>query len=131
MILFNNGKEEFMVILEEDNISLDEVIEICKSTKDCFIEINDDPIQRPKTCRFIEKYELLHQDIKEIIHSLEKADYYRGPTKDRDLNRNHPFWEFIKVVNNIKVRVYIKIKIFNHKRKIMVFSIHEEGEYDE
>lgn len=120
-----------MAIDPEDNISKEEVISICKNTKDSMIEINDDPDERPKSAAFIEKYELLHEDIKKMIHSLEVENYYRGPTEDRDPNRKHPFWEFITTYNGIPVEIYIKIKIFNHKRKIMVFSVHKEGEYDD
>lgn len=120
-----------MAIDPEDNISIDEVISICKNRKNTKIEINDDPLQRPKSAAFIEKYELLQEDIKEIIHSLEKTNYYRGPTEDRYRKKMHPFWEFITTYKGIPVRIYIKIKIFNHKRNIMVFSIHKEGEYDD
>ena len=128
MILFAKGGYT-MVIAPEDNIPLSEVIRICKTIKNDNIEIAKDPIQRPKTCAFIEKYELLDEDIKDIIHNLSIGDYHSGPVEDDNANYKRPLWIFIKYVDNIHLEVYIKIKIINNKRKVFVLSIHEEGLY--
>ena len=108
-----------------------EAITICKSVSNNNIEIMKDPLTRPKTSDFINKYEVMDDDIREIIHSLSIEDFYRGPTPDRNPRFKHPVWEFIKYIDSIRVKIYLKIKIVNHKRKVIVFSIHEEGLYDE
>lgn len=114
---------------QEDNLSLEEVLKICHTVKEENIEINTDPISRPKNLEFQRKFNLKKSDIRLIIRNLKPEDYSEGPVEDDNPKYKHPFWIFIKYVNDIKVVVYIKIKIFNHKRKINVFSIHEEGEY--
>lgn len=114
---------------KEDKITLNEVLKICRTVKDENIEINTDPIIRPKNFEFMQKYDLNGADIRLIIRNLQIEDYREGPVEDDNPKFKHPFWIFIKYVNDIKVVVYVKIKIFNHKKKINVFSIHEEGEY--
>ncbi len=115
-----------MFLNQEDNLSLEEVLKICKTIKSKNIEIN---IYKAKNLEFIQKFKLDANDVIQIIRDLNKEDYNKGPVKDNNSKYKHPFWIFIKYVSGIKVIVYIKIKIFNHKRKINVFSIHEEGEY--
>ena len=118
-----------MVIAPEDNIPLNEVIRICNTIKYSNIEIAKDPIERPKTAEFIAKYELLDDDIKDIIHNLKIDDYHSGPDEDDNPKYKKPVWIFIKYVDSIQVKIYIKIKIINKKRKVFVFSIHEEGQH--
>lgn len=119
-----------MVIDEEDNISLDEVVEICHKTKNENIQIrNNDP--KMKTYMFLLNHNLIEDDIRKEIKNLSKADYYKGPCEDKNPNHKHPVWIFIKTINNLKCLVYIKIKIINHKRTIIVYSFHEEGMHDE
>lgn len=113
-----------------DNMSLDEVIDLCQNINDTNIEVASDPCQRPKNFEFMCKFEYTDDDVRDIIHSLTKNDYYRGPTPDHIRELEHPFWEFIKSIDRINVSVYIKIKIINHHRKIIVFSVHEEGVFE-
>ena len=118
-----------MSISKEDSLTLEEVVEICTTISNENIEISKGSI-RPKTEEFLDKFKLTDEDVCEVIKSLEKEDYFAGPIADRNPKYAHPFWIFIKYVDLVKVRVYIKIKIVNHKRKINVFSIHEEGVYE-
>lgn len=118
-----------MPINQEDNLSLYEVLEICRIVKEENIEIDTDPITRPKNAEFLDKYALSVEDVRKIIRNLSIIDYIEGPVEDYNPKFKHPFWIFIKNLNNIKAVVYIKLKIFNHKKKINVFSIHEEGDY--
>lgn len=118
-----------MPINQEDDLSLDEVLNICRTVKEKNIEISIDPIKRPKNLEFISKYNLEAADIVAILRNLQREDYREGPVEDDNPKYEHPFWIFIKYLNEIKVIIYIKIKIFNHNRKINVFSIHEEGDY--
>lgn len=119
-----------MSVSLEDNLTLNEIIQICKKVKQENIEVIRDNIIRPKTVEFLEKYELSDEDVANIIHSLSESDYYLGPEEDTNPKYKHPFWIFVKFIKNIKVNVYIKIKIINHHRKVVVFSIHEEGNYE-
>ena len=119
-----------MPISNEDNLSLEEVLEICRSVKKENIEIDTDPITRPKNVAFLDKYVLSVEDVRQIIRNLELIDYVKGPVEDYNPKFKHPFWVFIKDLKKLKVVVYIKLKIFNHKKKINVFSIHEEGDYE-
>lgn len=118
-----------MVIEDEDNFSKEEAVKLCQTIEN--IEVAKDPTERPKTAAFLEKYELLDDDVREIIHSIELSDYVSGPEEDRNPKYKKPVWKFNKYVNDIKIEVYLKIKFINHKHKIFVFSIHEEGLYDE
>ena len=118
-----------MVIAAEDNISPAEAIRICNSVKYENIEIDVDPIERPKTVDFLDRYELMEDDVRDIIHGLTINDYHDGPVEDTNPKFSKPLWVFIKYINEIQIRVYIKIKIINNRRKVFVFSIHEEGLY--
>ena len=119
-----------MSINQEDNLTIEEVLEICKTIKEENIEVDVNPLTRPKNATFMYKYHLKREDVRQLIRELTSDDYVEGPIEDNNPNYKHPFWVFIKYIDRIAVKVYIKIKIFNHKRKINVFSIHEEGEYD-
>ena len=119
-----------MSITQEDNLSLEEVLEICENIRNENVEIIKDNLIRPKTVEFLEKYEIDDDYVKDIVRSLNRNDYYQGPVEDTNLKYVHPFWIFIKLINKLEIKVYIKIKIINHKRKIIVFSIHEEGKYE-
>ena len=119
-----------MPIIKEDELSLDEVLKICSNIKNENVEVIRDNLIRPKTAEFLEKYELDDDDVVDIIHNLGESDYYSGPEEDTNPKYLHPFWIFITYILSIKVKIYIKMKIINHKRKIVVFSIHEEGRYD-
>ena len=119
-----------MSIKNEDDLTLDQVLKICQNVKDENIEVIANPIIRPKTHEFIQKYDFDINDVRQIIRNLSKNDYNKGPVTDDNPNYRHSFWIFIKFVSEIKVKVYIKIKIINHRRKIIVFSIHEEGVYE-
>ncbi len=120
-----------MVISEEDNISIDEVIQICKSVKFENIEIKDDNILNQKTSDFMAEHSFTPDDVRREIKKLTVRDYHAGPCEDKNSFNNHPVWIFIKNINRVKILVYIKIKIINHKRKIIVYSFHEEGLHDE
>ena len=118
-------------MIDKENLSLDEVINVCKTILAKNIEIRKDNLINHKTSNFMEKYDFFEEDVKREIKNLTKYDYHQGPLKDRNVNNKHPLWVFIKHIGTIKVVVYIKIKIINHRRKIIVYSFHEEGLHDE
>ena len=119
-----------MSINQEDNLSLEEVLEICRKAEYNNIEVLYNDVLRPKTFEFLTKYDFDIATVKQIIKNLTKEDYQKGPVEDYNPNYKHPFWIFTKHLESIDVEVYIKIKIINHKRKIIVFSFHKEGEYE-
>ena len=119
------------MIEDEDNISLEEVISICSKTRNNEIEIKHDNLLNKKTADFIEKNGLTLEYIKDEIRQLKKEDYHSGPLEDKNPLNKHPLWVFIKHIKSVVVLVYIKIKIINHKKKIIVYSFHEEGMHDE
>ena len=115
----------------EDRLSVQEVVNLCNTINDDNIEINLDPIERPKNVEFVANYGLTSDDLKDIVHGISVNDYVKGPVLDNNPIYKRPVWIFIEYVNNIRVEVYLKIKITNHKKKVYVLSIHEEGIYDE
>ena len=119
-----------MSINKEDNLSLEDVINLCQKIDKKNIDVLLDPLIRPKTVNFLAKYKISIDYMKEIIKSISKEDYCKGPVSDSNPKYKHPFWIFIKYLGDIKINVYIKIKIINHHRKIIVFSFHEEGVYN-
>ena len=123
-------KEKYNM-LDEDKLTIQEVVDICQTTRNDNIEIRDDNLLNTKTTDFMDKYEFLEDDIRDEIHRLEIKDYHSGPLEDKNTHNKHPVWVFMKTLNRIKVLVYIKIKIINHKRKIILYSFHEEGLHDE
>lgn len=55
-----------MSITQEDNLSLEEVLEICENIRNENVEIIKDNLIRPKTVEFLEKYEIDDDDVKDI-----------------------------------------------------------------
>ena len=79
-----------------------------------------------KTQAFILDNGLITTDILEIVKSLCKDDYIKGPIPDDkpSLNRNKPVWIFKKEWDDMYL--YIKVKIFLSNKKVYVVSIHED-----
>lgn len=115
---------------QQNNLTKEDVVSICNTIKLERIEVNDDPIERPKNVEFMAKYELDQDDIRNIVRKLSVNDYISGPDYDYNPKFPIPFWKFVTTVNGINVDVYLKIKVINHCNKIIVFSVHEEGVYD-
>ena len=116
---------------DSEVVTLDEVISICQKVKDENIEIRRSNLENTKTIEFMANNSLIDKDIFAEIRKLTKDDYHSGPLQDKNLLNKHPLWVFIKQIQKVKVLVYIKIKIINHKRKVIVYSFHEEGLHDE
>ena len=119
------------MIEDEDNISLEEVITICNKADYSRIEIKDDNLINTKTQEFMFAYNLDGQRIRREIKNLKIEDYHSGPLQDKNPKKKHALWVFLKYIEGIAIRIYIKIKIINHKTKIIVYSFHEEGLHDE
>lgn len=118
---------------EEDNLTIEEVVLICNEALEESIEIKESNPFNSKTGDFIDKYGISPNQIVSIINGLNVDDYHSGPLQDYNKNNKHPLWVFIKEthIKNIQIYIYIKIKIINHKRKIIVYSLHEEGMHNE
>ena len=112
-------------------LHLNEVILICNNAKDEWIEIRRSNIENTKTIEFMVNNNLTEKDIFNEIRNLTQTDYHSGPLEDKNSFNKHPLWVFIKQIGNLQIKVYIKIKIINHKKKIIVYSFHEEGLHDE
>mgnify|MGYP003327393041 CR=1 FL=1 len=113
---------------KDDVIDIKEVIKLCKNIKNERIEIDLDYY---KNLQFAIDYGYTPDDIREVIQSLCEKDLHEGPVLDRNSKYKHPFWIFIKYLGDIKIKVYIKLKIVNHKLKINVFRFHKEGMHNE
>ncbi|MDD2493493.1 MAG: hypothetical protein WC108_08470 [Bacteroidales bacterium] len=107
----------------DDNITKEVVVTVCHHIREENVEI----IRRDKNEEFLNKYEYTRWDVQKVLNNLKIADYRAGPEKDRKENLKHPVWIFSKHLDGIKVDIYIKIKVINRKRKIIVLSFHEEG----
>ena len=118
---------------DEDNLTINDVILICKNAKLESIENRTFNSFNTKTTDFIKKYGLSRENIAKIINGLTKDDYHSGPLQDYNPNNKHPLWVFIKeiAIINVRIMIYVKIKIINHRRKIIIYSLHEEGLHDE
>jgi len=121
------------MIENEDNLTIDEVISICNNAKLESIEFRVFNSFNTKTEEFLKTYCLNRRDAAEIINGLIVEDYHSGPLPDYNPNNKHPLWVFIKEIGiaNIRIVIYIKIKIINHKKKIIIYSLHEEGLHNE
>lgn len=108
--------------LDIDHLSLKQLLTLLKSTDENNIQI----VQRLKNLDFIEKYQFTEAFLKKQIKSLNQNDYYDGPLPDLNHNRQHPVWIFKKYVQSIYC--YIKIKVINHGRFVIVISFHENEE---
>lgn len=120
-------------MIEEDNLTIEDVVLICNEALEESIEIKESNPFNSKTGDFIDKFDINPDQIVSIINGLTEDDYHSGPLRDYNKNNKHPLWVFIKetLIKNIRIYIYIKIKIINHKRKIIVYSLHEEGMHNE
>ena len=114
---------------DEDNLTIEDVVSVCKNASNETIEIKRTNPFNSKTSDFLEKYELSFDDIVWIVKRIKSCDYHSGPLPDYNPNNKHPLWVFIKdiLIKNVRIYIYIKIKIIDHRRKIIVYSLHEEG----
>ena len=74
------------------------------------------------------EYNLIDEDVKDIIRSLSVSDCFSGPEKDRDIRFKGEIFKFSPMYNDMKL--YIKIRIENINKSVCL-SIHEFGLYDE
>ena len=105
-------------------LTIEDVIRIIQDADDSHIEI----IQRFKNLAFIIDYKLELDVIKEFIRKLETTDLVVGPIDDDNPNRKHPVWIFKKY--GFGVMCYIKLKIINKNRTVIVISLHEDERRD-
>ena len=87
-----------MLIDNEDNISVMEAISICKSVSNDNIEIMKDPLTRPKTSDFINKYEA---ELIYINSELNISDNLIDRLSDKRLALNCTRWKCLKNEFNI------------------------------
>ena len=118
---------------DEDSLTIEEVVYICNKAQIENIEVKKNNPFNTKTGDFIDRYDINPNQIKSIINDLTINDYHSGPLQDFNPNNKHPLWVFIKntLIKNLRIYIYIKIKIIDHKRKIIVYSLHEEGMHNE
>ncbi|MBO4667580.1 MAG: type II toxin-antitoxin system MqsR family toxin [Bacilli bacterium] len=105
--------------MEPDKITIDELITLIGELK----QEQFDFVNRDKNIDFLEKHNLSIENEIEAIKQLNKHDLKEGSVEDDNPNRKHPVWIFIKKIWNIEC--YIKIKVINHCRVIIVISFHE------
>lgn len=105
--------------LDIDHWSLKQLLLLLRNTNEENIQF----VQRDKNVEFQTKFEISETQLKREIKSLNSSDYCDGPLDDYDTNRKHPVWVFKKYVQNIYC--YIKIKIINHGKIVIVISFHE------
>lgn len=108
---------------DEDKITKEEIVHVCRNIDNSGIEIRE----TDKNLEFMEKFDLIQDDLKDYIHEIEIIDYRDGPLTDDKPAYKHPLWVFIKQLGDIRVTVYIKLKTINHRKKIIVYSFHQEG----
>ena len=71
------------------------------------------------------KYDLDDYDVKDIVKSLTKNDLIKGPIYDHNNEKyKYPCWIFLKHIRHLKIMVYIKLKVINHKTKVLIYKIH-------
>ena len=110
---------------EKDNLTIEEVIEIIKNISYERMEIYRDPFYAIENLEFMAKYGFEEDDVKMIVKELTAKDLIKGPVDDYNSEKfMHPCWIFLTFIKSIKVKVYIKIKIINHKTKVLVYKIH-------
>lgn len=85
-------------------------------------------IRTQKNKNFMREYNLIDEDVKDIIRSLSVSDCFSGPEKDRDIRFKGEIFKFSPMYNDMKL--YIKIRIENINKSVCL-SIHEFGLYDE
>lgn len=103
-----------------DHLSLKQLLQLIKQISPEKIEV----VSRGKNLEFQNRYNLSDLDLIREIKSLQPNDYYDGPIIDDNKERIHPVWIFKKYVRSIYC--YIKLKVINHGRIIIIISFHED-----
>ncbi len=80
---------------------------------------------RNKNRNFMLEYNLLINDIKDIILNLEVDNYYKGPEEDES-GLEGEVWIFTPIFQNTKL--YVKIRLANNALVVCI-SIHKYGIY--
>lgn len=113
-----------------EDMTVERVLEACSKAKlkDGTLTFDSfhSNIPRESTQDFMYKKGLILEDLEKTINGLNKDDYYLGPIDDVNTVRSHKLWIFKKI--EYGVRLYIKIKIINKWRCVVVVSFHEDKE---
>ena len=101
-------------------LTIEDVLRIVKNADYKNIQI----VRRFKNELFMAKRKICELDIIQAVKELEVTDLIAGPIEDDDANRKHPVWIFKKKA--FKVMCYIKLKVINKNRTVIVISFHED-----
>ena len=102
---------------EKENLTIEEVIKIIEKISYEKMEIYKNPFYAIENIEFMHKYDL--------VKSLTKNDLIKGPVNDHNNEKyKYPCWIFLKHVRHLKIMVYIKLKVINHKTKVLIYKIH-------
>lgn len=74
------------------------------------------------------EYNLIDEDIKNIIRNLSVEDCFSGSEEDRDPQYSGWIFKFSPLYENLKL--YVKIRIESTEKSICL-SVHEFGKYEE
>lgn len=110
---------------EKENLTIEEVIELIRKINYERMEIYMDEFYGIENLDFMEKYDLDDLDVKNIVKELTADDLIKGPVDDYNSDKFiYPCWIFLKFVKGLKIKVYIKLKILNHRTKVLIYKIH-------
>ena len=85
-------------------------------------------VRTKKNIEFMREYNLIDEDIKNIIRNLSVEDCFSGPEEDRDPQYGGWIFKFSPLYENLKL--YVKIRIESTEKSICL-SVHEFGKYEE
>ena len=106
--------------MKEESLTIDAVTRIVSGSDDESIQI----VRRDKNEEFMYENNITESDAKNFVRSLTRQDLVDGPVEDYDPNRKHPLWIFKKF--GFMHQCYIKLKIINKNRIVIVVSLHED-----
>ena len=113
--------------MDNENITIEEVIEICSKARICdgtlcFDAYGTSDI-RGKTLIFLYERNISLDEAEHIINTLTRNELTDGPADNYLADRIHKIWIFLKKYKGMKL--YIKLLIYGKRRKVAVISLHD------
>ena len=113
--------------MDDSNLTIDDVIQICSTVRVDNLTLSFDAYGkndvRESTLNFLYRHGLDVLDGEKIINNLKKEELVKGPV-DNYIDSSKPkLWIFDKKYLGLKL--YIKLMIYNKRRRVAVVSLHD------
>lgn len=108
------------------NIKYEVINAYLEGIKECISKNNFTFANRRKNIDFLRDNGFVINDVKNMLLDLSHRNYFSGPEKDRDGEKEGQIWMF--KYNFDGIEIYTKLR-YDHPDQVVCISFHREGDY--